>query len=99
MCHSLAFHATGLSGVGHKRETNDDRFVADDALGFYVVADGLGGHAACEVAAEIAVQSIANFVRNGRPLLEATRGRTNDRKSVMEFAEAAVQHPAARVHY
>jgi serine/threonine protein phosphatase PrpC len=42
---------------------NEDCFVSAEDLRLFVVADGMGGHAAGEVAARIAVESIENFVR------------------------------------
>ena len=37
--------------VGKKRPHNEDAYLVDEALGLYAVADGMGGHAAGEVAA------------------------------------------------
>jgi protein phosphatase len=45
------------------RRTNEDAFLHDDELGLLLVADGMGGHAAGEVASRLAVDSIASFVR------------------------------------
>ena len=55
--------AFGLSEIGPVRHTNEDRFVSAEDLHLYVVADGMGGHAAGEVAARLAVESIESFVR------------------------------------
>ena len=42
---------------------NEDCFVSAEDLRLFVVADGMGGHAAGEVAARVAVESIQNFIR------------------------------------
>jgi protein phosphatase len=55
----------GLSDVGRKRQSNEDAFFLDDRLGLYVVADGMGGHAAGEVASQEAVETIFGMVKRG----------------------------------
>lgn len=47
---------------GPVRSTNEDSHFRDDSLGLYLVADGLGGHAAGEVASTLAVDAFAGFV-------------------------------------
>lgn len=41
--------------VGKKRTNNEDAFLIDEQLGLYAVADGMGGHAAGEVASRMAL--------------------------------------------
>jgi serine/threonine protein phosphatase PrpC len=55
--------AYGVSDVGLLRRTNEDRFAADEQLQLLVVADGMGGHLAGEVASTLAVETIIGFVR------------------------------------
>jgi PPM family protein phosphatase len=55
--------AFGLSETGPVRRMNEDCFVSAEDLRLFVVADGMGGHAAGEVAAQVAVESIENFIR------------------------------------
>jgi uncharacterized protein (DUF1015 family) len=51
--------------VGRRRQVNQDSYFADDELGLYVVADGVGGNAGGEVASREAVEAISDVVRRG----------------------------------
>jgi len=55
--------AFGLTDIGRKRLSNEDTFLVDDELGLYVVADGMGGHNAGEVASGEAVESLHGMVK------------------------------------
>src|SRR5438309_4438360 len=55
---SIRLRAAGASDVGRKRNENEDRILVDAERGIFLVVDGLGGHAAGERAAEIAVEII-----------------------------------------
>ncbi|MEC9490238.1 MAG: Stp1/IreP family PP2C-type Ser/Thr phosphatase [Halanaerobiales bacterium] len=50
-----------LSDKGNKRSTNEDNFFSRQEINFFMVADGMGGHAAGEVASQTAVSSATNF--------------------------------------
>lgn len=56
------------SDVGRVRRHNEDSFAAREDLGLWVVADGMGGAAAGEVASAIVVDTIAKAVEGGAEL-------------------------------
>ncbi|MCC7535053.1 MAG: serine/threonine-protein phosphatase [Deltaproteobacteria bacterium] len=58
------------SDVGMCRVSNEDAYWSDDELGLYVVADGMGGHAAGEVASAEAIDALVGMVQRGRANLE-----------------------------
>jgi len=55
--------AVGLTDTGKVREHNEDSIGLDGDIGLYVLADGMGGYNAGEVASGIAVKTITNLVR------------------------------------
>jgi serine/threonine protein phosphatase PrpC len=83
----------GQTDLGRKRVTNEDAFFVDDELGLYVVADGMGGHAAGEVASREAVDTLYGMVKRGvrglRQLVEPVPEA--DARAACRVMEAAVQ--------
>ncbi len=53
--------AAGMSDVGRERDHNEDSYAVEEALGLYIVADGMGGHQAGEVASALAIATVVEY--------------------------------------
>ncbi|HEU4408323.1 MAG TPA: cyclic nucleotide-binding domain-containing protein [Polyangiaceae bacterium] len=100
---NVRFYAA--TDVGRVRTLNEDNYLIDRKLGLFVVADGMGGHAAGEIASALAVRTIHEEVRRERALLErldaADRPHGSSLASareVLQLLEHAVQRASAVVH-
>jgi PPM family protein phosphatase len=56
--------AAGASDVGLQREHNEDSFVVLNEYDLFVVADGMGGHRAGDVASKLATETISEFFKS-----------------------------------
>ena len=56
------FRSVGATDIGGRRQNNEDTFLIDHDLGLFLVADGVGGHMAGEIASAIAVASIRELI-------------------------------------
>ncbi len=76
-----------------KRDHNEDAFFNSDELGLYIVADGMGGHAAGEVASAEAVQAAHSMVRQAYPKIEAYRQHPSEETigGLRRLMESAIQ--------
>jgi protein phosphatase len=68
---NLSFCAATDTGV--RRQTNEDSYCARPDLGLFAVADGVGGHAAGEVAAQVALAALEQAIADTRGSSEASR--------------------------
>jgi serine/threonine protein phosphatase PrpC len=62
----LKIESAGISDVGRRRKQNEDSMFLDDRMGLYVVADGMGGHNAGEVASKLVVETIQDYIRQNQ---------------------------------
>ncbi|MFO0676388.1 MAG: protein phosphatase 2C domain-containing protein [Polyangiaceae bacterium] len=83
----------GLTDIGKKRKGNEDAYYMDDRIGLYVVGDGMGGHAAGEVASQEAVETVYGMVKRGlvdvKPLVDPVL--EEDARAACRLMESAVQ--------
>lgn len=98
---SVETEVFSLSDVGRVRDHNEDSYLVDRGLQLYVVADGMGGHAAGEVASSMAVRAVRDAIDRERDLLEAylqQEAEAPTRKDILTLLQSAVQHACGVVH-
>jgi protein phosphatase len=89
---------TAKTDVGRKRDHNEDSVGADNSIGLILLADGMGGHNAGEVASGIAINVVYSKVKN--ELAEMVTGQVDEEsgysmeslkvKQAVELANAAI---------
>lgn len=96
----MELRAAVASDVGCVREHNEDAAWLDEAHRFFAVADGMGGHAAGEVASALAVETVRERLETGYAALAAAaeRGDAAGEKEVTAALAEAVRaaHRALR---
>jgi serine/threonine protein phosphatase PrpC len=98
---SIRFYAA--TDVGRIREHNEDNFLVDKKLSLFMVADGMGGHAAGEVASAIAVRTVHDELKRERELLDdflagSAGAHRVTPKDVVALLEHAVQRACMKIH-
>lgn len=83
-------HSYGVTHLGRRRKSNEDAYLQDDGLGLWVVADGMGGHAAGEVASQEACDAIWGMVKRGKPSVDQVSAENRSERAA-RLLEGAVQ--------
>jgi serine/threonine protein phosphatase PrpC len=84
--------AFGLTDVGRRRESNEDDFLLEPGRGVYAVADGMGGHAAGEIASHLAIETLREVLS-----LDGTAGEAMTADDATEWLRRAVVEANRRI--
>ncbi len=87
---TISMEASGATDLGKKRQHNEDSFVINNSLGLYVVADGMGGHAAGEIASRLAVQSIEAHLQTKSGLINDYQQAAASQSDVLQVISEAI---------
>jgi serine/threonine protein phosphatase PrpC len=89
--HAMPWTSGVATDTGLVRDRNEDRYWVDDERGVFLVVDGVGGHAAGELAAETAVEEIRQSLFDGASGAEERVRRAISRANnrIFELAQEA----------
>src|SRR6185437_16548089 len=96
LAENIQFSAS--TDVGKVRDHNEDNYLVDKKLCLFVVADGMGGHAAGEVASALAVRIIHEELRKERETIETAGESRGGARTILSLLEQAVQRACAKIH-
>ncbi len=86
---SFSLSASGLTDIGLQRTNNEDSFLSHSEAGYFLVADGMGGAAAGEIASRI-------FTETAERIISLSKNRTEEKaveliKSIFLEANAKIR--------
>lgn len=87
------YRAFGCTDVGRIRDHNEDTFVIDESLNVAIVSDGVGGHAAGEIASTATAEIILRELRANRDVLDAFLADANfyNRARATDLLQSAIE--------
>lgn len=84
----------GATDIGQKRKTNQDSFFVSSELKLFVVADGMGGHNGGDIASQMIVSLLPEFVKTHptlEPSLLISEGIKETNRNIKNYANEHIE--------
>ncbi len=94
----MEIDASGRSEVGHCREINEDYFYVDNSRGLFIACDGLGGHAAGEVASHKAIEYAIEFIDEHWADVESAGNSPTGYYKLTQLIEKAIHETCRKLY-
>jgi PPM family protein phosphatase len=94
----VQIQAHGSSDVGRVRQLNEDHFLIDHDLSLYLVCDGMGGHAAGDVASKTAAETVRSYLSQRRDVLTGVIRGDSPPDEAAALLRHGIQSASAKIH-
>lgn len=85
----------GYTNIGTERDDNEDSYLVDEELALFMVCDGMGGHAAGQVAAQATVDFVHEFILAGFGSVTDARSLKGKRAQMLSLVREAIEGACA----
>ncbi|MEZ4744130.1 MAG: Stp1/IreP family PP2C-type Ser/Thr phosphatase [Bdellovibrionota bacterium] len=98
MTKKVTLRAIGMTDVGRVRSTNQDSYLTDEKERLFIVADGMGGHAGGEIASQLAIKNVADFLEEHKKDFCDDPKRAHPNPKLQALLADAINYASAKIY-
>lgn len=95
--HHIRIRMAGVTDTGQHRDANEDSIFVDNHHCLAIVADGMGGHNAGEVASQIAIDVTSQFILAGLRIEGSSENAFSTAEPLQDLMEKSIQLANRRI--